>query len=205
MAGRLSHQATHMKLKILGFILAALVLGACGKKEQPTPAPSQKAKAEPTEVVCSLAPSQSTIISNLSSAAGGSAAAVAALGQALGLTVVTHSSGALILSGGSGYVAGTLGAAAAGPVVVGAGVLVAGVAGMVELLCVPKNHPDMVAKVEAAAVEFALRSKAASASAAKSVQSFTAEQRIALIKSGEDAIAYANRKSVAISATSTKK
>ena len=179
-------------------LLSIVALASCGKKEEGPAHPSASSASSTVELVCSYAPSQSAVVANLSGAAGGSAAAVGALAQALGLTVVPHSSGALILTGGSGYIAGTLGAAAAGPVVIGAGVLVAGSAGVVELFCAPRNHPEMVAKVEAAAAEFALRSKATASSAASSVGSFAAERRVAIIKSGDEAVAYANRKSIDI-------
>ncbi|MBI2285896.1 MAG: hypothetical protein HYU79_00260 [Nitrosomonadales bacterium] len=113
---------------------------------------------EPADIVCSYAPSQSKAVIGASSAAGGSSAAVLAMAQATGLSVVAHSSGAYILTGAGGYVAGTLGTAIAGPVIVGVGLIVGGAAVTVELLCAPKNHPDQVAKIEVAAQEFARRS-----------------------------------------------
>lgn len=68
-------------------------------------------------IVCSLAPSQSTLVASISGALGGAGATAAGIAQAAGLSVVSHSSGALILTGSSGYVGGTLGGAAlAGPV-----------------------------------------------------------------------------------------
>lgn len=180
-------------------VLSALTLISCSnEKEAPQPF-SQESAANPTDIVCSYAPSQSTVVASLSGGAGGSAAAVTALAQALGLSVVQHSSGALILTGASGYIAGTIGAAAAGPVVIGVGVLAAGSAGIVEILCAPKNHPDMVAKVEAAAAEFASRSSRAASESTAVVRSFVAERRIALIRTGKEAIAYANRKSIEVS------
>lgn len=111
------------------------------------------------DIVCSYAPSQSKAISGLSGAAGGSSAALLAVAQATGLGVVAHSSGAYILTGTGGYIAGTLGTAIAGPVIVGVGLVVGGAAITVELLCAPKIHPDQVARIEAAAEEFARRSK----------------------------------------------
>lgn len=111
------------------------------------------------DVICSLAPSQSKLVSNLVGTAGGAGVTAAALAQALGLTAVAHSSGALILTGSGGYVAGTLGAAAAGPVIVAVGVGVAGSAATIELLCAPKNHPDAAKRVEEAAGEFLRRSQ----------------------------------------------
>lgn len=114
---------------------------------------------ESTDIVCSYAPSQSKSISGVSGVAGGSSAAILTMAQATGLSVVAHSSGAYILTGTGGYIAGTLGTAIAGPVIVGVGLVVGGAAVTVELLCAPKNHPDQVAKIEAAAEEFARRSK----------------------------------------------
>lgn len=114
---------------------------------------------EVTGIVCSYAPSQSKAVVGVSGAAGGSSAAILAMAQATGLSVVAHSSGAYILTGAGGYVAGTLGTAIAGPVIVGVGLIVGGAAVTVELLCAPKNHPNEVAKIEAAAEEFAKRSR----------------------------------------------
>lgn len=79
---------------------------------------------ETADVVCSYAPSQSKAAAALSAAAGGSAAA-AAVAQATGTAVVAHSSGAFILTGSGGYIAGTLGTAIVGPTIVVVG-LVAG-------------------------------------------------------------------------------
>ena len=184
----------------IAVVLSALTLISCSsEKGEPPLSASQESTAHPTDIICSYAPSQSAVVANLSGGAGGSAAVVAALAQALGLSVVPHSSGALILTGGSGYIAGTIGAAAAGPVVIGVGVLAAGSAGVVEILCAPKNHPDLVAKVEAAAAEFASRSNRAASESAAVVRSFVAERRIALIRTGKEAIAYANRKSIEVS------
>ena len=106
------------------------------------------------DVVCSYAPSQSKAVVAMSGAAGGAAATTAAIGSALGLTAVTHSSGALILSGSGGYIAGTLGAAVVAPVILTIGAIVAGTAVSVELLCAPKNHPSGYKKVVDAAQGF---------------------------------------------------
>jgi hypothetical protein len=105
------------------------------------------------DVICAYAPSQSKVVSSVAGSAGGAGVATAAIGQALGLTVVTHSSGALILSGSGGYIAGTLGAAVAAPTIIAVAVVVGGTAATVELVCAPRNHPEYVTKVEAAAVE----------------------------------------------------
>jgi len=176
-----------------------LVLAACAKKEEAA-APAEPAAPlrSSLDFDCSYAPSQSKVVSTLAGVGGGSAAVTAALGQALGLTVVLHSSGAFILTGGSGYIGGTLGAAAAGPIVVGVGVLVAGSAVTVELYCAPRNHPEMVSKVHEAAAEFAARSRLLAVSATGSVGAIVAQQRVTLIRSGADALAYANRASVEI-------
>jgi hypothetical protein len=105
------------------------------------------------DVICAYAPSQSKIVSGVAGSAGGAGVATAAIGEVLGLTVVTHSSGAMILTGSGGYIAGTLGAAVAAPTVIAVAVLVGGTAATVELVCAPRNHPEYVVKVEAAAVE----------------------------------------------------
>lgn len=186
-----------MKLLTAFAVISSIMLIACGKKEEAAAPP--EAPAGFPELVCSFAPSQSAFVAHLTGAAGGSAAAAGALAQLLGLTVVPHSSGALILTGGSGYIAGTIGAAATGPVLIGVGVTVAGTSGVVELLCAPRNHPEMVAKVNAAATEFSSRSKTTASKVTKSVSTFVDEQRISLIRTGEEAVSYANRKSGQIS------
>jgi len=117
--------------------------------------------APPREVVCTYAPSQSKAVAAVSGAAGGATATAGGVASATGLTAVTHSSGALILTGSSGYIAGTIGAPAAAvaamPLVVGVGLLVGGTAVTLELVCADKNHPDQVKKVNAAAAEFSSR------------------------------------------------
>ena len=118
------------------------------------------------DIICAYAPSQSKVVSGAAGSAGGAGAATAAIGQALGLTAVTHSSGALILSGSGGYIAGTLGAAVVAPTIIAVAVVVGGAAATVELVCAPRNHPEYVAKIEAAAVE-AKRRWGESVSAAK--------------------------------------
>ena len=112
-----------------------------------------------TDVVCSYAPSQSEVVRNISASAGGAGATALAITQATGLTAVVHSSGAYIFTGSSGYVAGTLGGAAAAPVIIGVSIVVGTAAGTVELLCTPKNHPEFTAKVKEASIEFVRRSK----------------------------------------------
>jgi len=110
-----------------------------------------------TEVVCSYTPSQSNIVATVSGAAGGVSATVSAIATATGLAAVPHSSGALILTGSSGYIAGTIGGAATAPVIVSIGLAVGGAAVALELVCAKKNYPKEVARVEEAANEFSRR------------------------------------------------
>jgi hypothetical protein len=109
------------------------------------------------EVVCSYAPSQSNAAAAISAAAGGAGATVLAVAAATGLTAVAHSSGAWILTGSSGYIAGTIGGAAAAPVIVAVGLVVGGTAVALELVCASSHYPDQVAKVHEAAKEFSER------------------------------------------------
>lgn len=115
---------------------------------------AQDAKSNVNDLVCSYAPSQSAVVTGVSASAGGAAAATVGLAKALGLTAVTHSSGAVILSGSGGYLAGTLGAAIAGPAIVTVAAVVGGTAVSIELLCAPKNHPEGYKAVLAAADKF---------------------------------------------------
>jgi len=131
-------------------MLIATALTGCADKHVDRP----NDKRSTAELICSYAPSQNEVVGNLVSAAGGGAAAAAATAQAAGLSVVAHSSGAYIFTGSAGYIAGTLGTAIVAPVLVGIGVTVGGAAVTVELFCAPRNHPDMVAKIEAAALKF---------------------------------------------------
>lgn len=119
--------------------------------------------AQPSaEMVCSYAPSQSNKVAAVTGAAGATVTA-GALAAATGLTAtaVAHSSGALILTGASGYIGGTIGATAvavaAVPVIVAVGLVVGGTAVTVELVCANRNHPEQVARIYAAAEEFSLR------------------------------------------------
>ena len=145
---------------VCSLALAFASIQGCGNKEEaPTGATAGKASPPASDVICSFAPSQSLLVTSISGAAGASSAAVLAIAQATGLTIVTHSSGSLILTGAGGYIAGTLGSAIVAPVIVGVGLAVGGTAMTVELLCASKNHPTEVAKVEAAAEEFLRRSQ----------------------------------------------
>lgn len=105
-------------------------------------------------VVCSYAPSQSAAVNQISVGTGGAGIGAAALLQATGLQFVAHSSGAYILTGSGGYVAGTLVSPLAVPTVVAATVIVSGVAIAVELSCAPINHPDAIKSVKRITAEF---------------------------------------------------
>jgi len=156
-----------------------------------------------SELICSYAPSQSAIVNDFAIASGGSAAAAATIANAAGLSVVAHSSGAYIFTGASGYIAGTLGTAIVGPILVGVGIVVGGAAITVEVLCAPRNHPEFVAKVEGAASDFLSRSKGRIASASTKVAPIAARLKAKVIKRGNDAFAYAKRKSVELSKAAT--
>lgn len=134
---------SHSHFKSL--VVSAMTLAACSTAFAGVPS---------SDVVCSFAPSQSKVVTGISSGAGGAAATTAAVASALGLSVLTHSSGALILAGSGGYIAGTLGTAVVAPAIIVLGVAVAGTAVTVELLCAPKNHPEGRKKVFEAANEF---------------------------------------------------
>lgn len=71
--------------------------------------------------------------------AAGTGVGVTGAAAAVGVTAVAHSSGAMILTGSAGYIAGTLGVAAgtvaAAPLLVGGGLAVAGLAGGAMLFC----------------------------------------------------------------------
>ena len=178
-------------------VLAAVALASCGKKaEAPSAAP---AVSKAAEVLCSYAPSQSKVVAAIAASAGGAAAAAAAVAKAAGLTAVLHSSGAYIFTSSAGYIAGTLGSAVAGPVIVGVGVVAGGTGATVEVLCAPRNHPDLVAKVEAAADEYFSRAKVLATNTAETAAPIAAELKKSAIRSGTDAVEYANRKSVELS------
>lgn len=73
---------------------------------------------------------------------------------ATGLQTVAHSSGAYILTGSGGYIAGTLGGAIVAPVVVTASVAAVSGAVVLELTCAPINHPEAISKVREYAEAF---------------------------------------------------
>lgn len=180
-------------------VTAAIALAGCGKKAEAPPLSPSATSSTASEIVCSYAPSQSAVVSHLSAIAGGSAAAAAGVAKAAGLTAVLHSSGAYIFTGSAGYVAGTLGTAVAAPVIVGAGVIVGSSAATLELLCAPKNHPEFAAKVDSAAAEFFSRSKASMVNTVPKAQALVVELKRSALRTGNDAIDYANRSSVAVS------
>lgn len=107
-----------------------------------------------SDVYCTYVPSQSAAVKRITSGLGGTAVGAVALLKATGLTVVTHSSGGYLLTGASGYVAGTLVSPLVVPVLITATVVVGGAAVAVELTCSPQNHPDAVKKVKQITAEF---------------------------------------------------
>lgn len=182
--------------QVLALVVAAAAFG-CGKQKEP--AAVAHAGNNTADVICSYAPSQSSVVSHVSALAGGGAAATGAIAGATGLTVVTHSSGAYILTGSGGYIAGTLGTAVAGPVIVLVGVVVGGSAATVELLCAPKNHPEFAAKVEATAKEFFERSRGIASRTIIAATPVVAKLQASSLKVGAEAIEYARRKSGEVS------
>lgn len=104
-------------------------------------------------IICSYAPSQSTLVASALGAAGSADFTVGAIATAVGLNVVKHSSGAYILSGSSGYIAGTIGGASVVPWIVGVSLVVGGATVVVEIVCANSNHPEMIRKLEIAAKE----------------------------------------------------
>lgn len=163
-----------------------------------------KADRSMTDLICTYAPSQSAVVNHVASVAGGGAAAAAAVSKAAGLTAVAHSSGAYIFTGAGGYVAGTLGTAFTGPLVIGIGIVVGGSAVTVELLCAPKNHPGLVARVESAAQDFLNRAEANLATASRAAEPMITRAKITVIKAGNEAFDYASRKTVNVSETFKK-
>lgn len=153
-----------------------------------------------SDFVCTYAPSQSEVVKNISGAAGGAGVTALAITKATGLTAVAHSSGAYIFTGSSGYVAGTLGGAAAAPVIIGVSIAVGAAAGTIELLCTPKNHPQFTAKVFEASSEFVRRSKDQLNSATEkiieakdSAKPIVSKATVLLKDSADNVFAYAYR------------
>jgi len=201
------HWEPFVKFQTRTLLVAAAIalVTACGKKEEmPVPAPVTSAPVaeadqSTADLICSYAPSQSAVVAHVASVAGGGAAAAAAIAKAAGLTAVAHSSGAYIFTGAGGYLAGTLGTAIAGPAIVGVGLVVGGSAATVELLCTPKNHPEMAEKVEAAAQEYFNRAKSIVVSTSKAAEPVVAAAKVTIIKAGNDAFEYGSRKTVEVS------
>jgi hypothetical protein len=193
--------------KPISFLSLLVLLSVASNPTQSAHAEGLAVKAEATaRYICTWAPSQSKVVPYLVGLAGGGAAGTKALLTAVGLTAVEHSSKALIFTGSGGYVAGTLGGAQVGPVLVVAGVVVAGVTVSLELLCAPINHPEFVAKVEASARDFYIRSLEVGAEIPqKPGEAWQATKKVAAaykadsVKWGADAIDYAKRKSVTVS------
>jgi len=184
------------------FNLGVLLLGTMCIMEKADAASAMTTKkvAAPTDVICAYAPSQSSVVSHLAAATGGSAAAAASVAQAAGLSAVTHSSGGIIFTGAGGYVSGTLGAAAALPTIVTVGVVVGGSVVTLELICVNRNHPELVKKVRTAAREFMNRTRALATTTSEgttaSVMPFIAEIKGTVARATADGFEYANRASV---------
>lgn len=171
----------------------ATAVAAAGTTKAHTPTSS-------APVICSYAPSQSSVVRDLAAVTGGVAFAAQSVAQALGLSAVLHSSGAYIFTGTGGYVAGTFGTAGALPVIVTVAVVTGTSVVTLELVCIGKNHPELVTKITATAAEFMNRSRAiavdASQRASASVEPFIAESRGVIARARADAFEYANRASV---------
>lgn len=184
------------------FSFGVLLLGATVISEKAAAATAMTTKKAPAsaDVICSYAPSQTNVVSHLAAVTGGSAAAAASVAQAAGLTAVAHSSGGIIFTGAGGYVSGTLGAAAALPTIVTVGVVVGGSAATLELICVNRNHPELVEKVRTAATEFMSRSRTLVATTSErttaSVKPFVAEFKAIAARARTDGYEYANRANV---------
>lgn len=152
----------------------------------------QSAHAASMEMVCALAPSQSTVAAALVGTTGGAAATMTAVGQALGMTVVAHSSGGMILTGPAGYVASSMGVASSAPIVITVAVAAASVAATVELVCAPRNHPAQVARITAAAerIVHGTAQLFASTSSAVKVRVIPASVRVRALSAGAFARAF---------------
>jgi predicted small lipoprotein YifL len=187
------------KLSTALIVTLCMSMAACGQKEASPPSNDVQSPPTTGDIICSYAPSQSSVVASVSAAAGGSAVAAAGVTQAAGLTAVIHSSGAYIFTGAGGYLAGTIGTAIVAPVLVGVGVVVGGTAVTIELLCAPKNHPVFSEKVMAAAKEFYERSKrfvTRDDAPATTSESIVVEIDKSPIKTGDEAVEFANREAV---------
>jgi len=135
-------------MKLMTMLVAALTTAATCAHSEVT-----------TEVVCTYAPSQNSTVSRIGGLVSGAAAGTEVTLLTSGLTVVAHSSGAPILTGAGGYIAGTMAGALVATTVVTIGVIAAGTAITVELACAPKNHPEFVKKALDGAKEYQTVSK----------------------------------------------
>ncbi|MBE0548126.1 MAG: hypothetical protein IH627_10830 [Rubrivivax sp.] len=178
---------------------ASITLAGCGKKEEaPAAAAKESTQASNLEIDCSFAPSQSKVFAGLAAAGGGASVATAAIAQTLGLAALPHSSGALILSGAGGYIAGTLGTAFVLPTVISVGAGAGSLAVAVELICFPRNHPESAARLNAVASEFVARTRSLPTRAATATAPVFTKVMVGAVKTGSDALDFANRKSIEI-------
>lgn len=104
------------------------------------------------ELACSYAPSQSALINRLTGMSSGTVLGAELIFFTNSLSYVKHSSGLPILQASGRYVARTIGSN--GALIVPAALVVAGAAVSVELICIPTNYPDEVAKLKLTASEY---------------------------------------------------
>jgi hypothetical protein len=138
-----------MKNSIIFLAFATAGLSMASEIEK-TPSQSEVT----TEVICTYAPSQNKTVKQISSLLRNASLGSEITLLASGLKIVRHSSGAKIITGSSGYVSGTMTGAVITSKIITVGVLVAGTAIAVELVCVPKNHPELVDSVIADAKKY---------------------------------------------------
>ena len=163
------------------------------------------AQAVSMDAMCTYAPSQSKVVAAMTGAAGVSPVTLPALAAALGFSVVPHSSGAAILTGSSGYIAGSLGVAAVGPAIVTVSLVVGGSAVAIELVCVPRNHPKARARLDEAAAEFGRRYQSAMREASitfdrarKDAAPVIEHASASVTRTATDVFDYASRTSTAV-------
>lgn len=94
------------------------------------------------EYICSFAPSQSAAVKRLSALASGGALGAEMILLTNKLKYVKHSSGLPILQASGRYLPNTI--SSAGQIIVPVALVVAGTAVVVELACVPINHPELL-------------------------------------------------------------
>lgn len=107
-----------------------------------------------TKVICTYAPSQSKLVNSLGSLGGGAAASTEITLFANGLSILPHSSGGTILAGSGGYIAGTMTGSVVASALVTVGIVVGGSAVVLELVCVPTNHPELVKNLQNDSAEY---------------------------------------------------